>query len=720
MTKFKKSIIGLFGIAAAGFALASCNGNGETKTQEKTTTNVTPTTTETTTVTSTETTTETPTTTGTTSKEDITPEVIERENVEVNIQSDSLYVQKVENLSDDFIFGMDSSSVISLEQSGVKYYDYEGNEADLFKVLAESNINYIRVRIWNDPYDSEGHGYGGGNNDVEKALEIGKRATKYGMKLLVNFHYSDFWADPAKQKAPKAWEGYTIEEKVEALYDYTYESLLKFYAAGIDVGMVQIGNETTTGMSGESSWAKVCQLFNAGSRATREIFPDALIALHFTNPEKYGRYSDIASTLKKNNVDYDVFASSYYPYWHGTLDNLASVLNNVSRIYGKKVMIAETSYAYTTLDTDSWGNTIGKPSATDGNTYSYPITIAGQTNHVRNVVDTCVNKMTDCLGVFYWEGTWISVGDSWESNKLKWEQYGSGWATSYAAEYDPKDAGQWYGGCAVDNQAFFDSTGHPIESLKVWALMKEGNNAPLYVDGVNSVEVTFNTSDTIVLPETVDVVYNDNSTAAVTVNWDFSDEVRDSIPTGGNKDYVITGQTADGTEVTCLLHALMTNYALNYSFENSTQGKLDNWTVTVDGKTNDNYKVLVSGENPNSGKMAYHFWAKDADTVKFSVEEEITGLASGTYNYHLHILGGADSKPADASKQNIYMYVKINDEIVYKTDMKFTNYEAGFKRFSIEGIEYTAGDKFVIGFYCEANESGSWGDFDDALLNLVG
>ena len=128
------------------------------------------------------------------------------------IEGSSLYVKKVEGLSNDFILGMDASSVIAEEESGVKYYNFDGEEQDVFKTLAESGVNHIRVRIWNDPYDGDGNGYGGGNSDIEKAVEIGKRATKHGMKLIVDFHYSDFWADPGKQMVPKAWKGMSIEE----------------------------------------------------------------------------------------------------------------------------------------------------------------------------------------------------------------------------------------------------------------------------------------------------------------------------------------------------------------------------------------------------------------------------------------------------------------------------------------------------------------------------
>ena len=356
--------------------------------------------------------------------------IIPREDVDLVTGSDSLYVAKVENLDDDFIMGMDASSVLSLEASGVKYYDYEGNEADVFKTLAQSGINYIRVRVWNNPFDSNGNGYGGGNCTIDTALEIGKRATKYGMKLLVNFHYSDFWADPAKQMAPKAWKDLEIEDKANQLYEFTLDSLNKLKDAGVDVGMVQLGNETNGKMSGETVWYKIAQLMAQGAKAVREVFPESLVAVHFANPEKVTNYVEYAKNLDYFKVDYDVFASSYYPYWHGTLDNLAKVLNDITEKYGKKTMVMETSYAYTSLDADFSANTISDGGAI---TKDYPFTIQGQANSVRNIIDTVANKLSNGIGVCYWEGTWITVGtNSWEENSMKWEKYGSGWASSYA------------------------------------------------------------------------------------------------------------------------------------------------------------------------------------------------------------------------------------------------------------------------------------------------
>ena len=262
----------------------------------------------------------------------------------INVQSDTLYVEKVENMPKDFILGMDASCVPSLEARGVKYYDHNGEEKDVYEILSANGINYIRVRIWNDPFNASGQGYGGGNCDIENAAKIGKRAAKYGMRLLVNFHYSDFWADPAKQMEPKAWEGMNIEDKAEALYTYTKESLNKLKKAGADIGMVQIGNETNGAMCGEFStetggWEKITKLMSAGSKAVREVCPKALVAVHFTNPEKISNYVSYSANLDYYGVDYDVFASSYYPFWHGTLDNLADVLSDVAEKYNKKVNI---------------------------------------------------------------------------------------------------------------------------------------------------------------------------------------------------------------------------------------------------------------------------------------------------------------------------------------------------------------------------------------------
>ena len=618
----------------------------------------------------------------------------------------TLYVKKVENLPVDFIFGMDASCVIALEESGVKYYDFDGNEEDVFKVLKDNGVNYIRVRIWNDPYDANGNGYGGGNNDIDKAVLIGQRATKYGMKLLVNFHYSDFWADPSKQMAPKAWAGMEIEEKTQAVYEYTRESLIKLRDAGVDVGMVQVGNETNNLMCGERIWFNIQYLMQAGAKATREIFPEALVALHFANPEKAGSYATYAKKMDYYQVDYDVFASSYYPYWHGSLENLAAVLDEIAVTYGKKVMVMETSYAYTAEDTDFNGNTIGDGGAIVKN---YLFTVQGQANNVRDITDTIVNHVTNGIGVVYWEGTWISVGGkSWEENSALWEKHGSGWASSYAAQYDPNDAGRYYGGNAVDNQAMFDQFGHPLESLKVFKLMRAGNEIALRADALEDVQIICDLNGTLQLPDTVNAIMNDDSKQEIPVVWHLSEEDKQDMYAGGVNQYVITG-TAGGMEAHCYVSMVEYNFLEDYSFEENSSA----WVFTDLAQADELYIEDKKTDSLTGTKHA-HFWSAKQNSVEFTLEQQVEDLPEGKFKFTISIMGG------DAGNTDIYAYVKVNGEIVAKAPLKITSY-GNWDTAATDAFAHHAGEAVTVGIYvkCQGAGNGAWGKIDDALLNSV-
>jgi arabinogalactan endo-1,4-beta-galactosidase len=621
------------------------------------------------------------------------------------IEGSDIYVKKVENLPENFIFGMDASAVPALEASGVKYYNFDGKEQDVFQTLAESGVNYIRVRIWNNPYDKDGNGYGGGNCDIDNAVEIGKRATQYGMKLLADFHYSDFWADPGKQMVPLAWKGMSLEEKTEAVYQYTKDSLEKLKTAGVNVGMVQVGNETNGAMCGETKWMSIQGLMQAGSKAVREIFPDALVALHFANPEKAGSYADYASKLDYYKVDYDVFASSYYPYWHGTLENLTSVLTKVNQTYGKKVMVVETSYAYTSKDTDFHGNTIGEGGDV---TKNYPYTIQGQATCVRDVIDT-VAKLPGGIGVCYWEGTWITVGqNSWDENHAKWEQYGSGWASSYAAVYDPNDAGKWPGGCAVDNQAMFDADGKPLQSLRIFNLVRYGNDVEPKADALEDVNMICDIGKPIVMPQTVNAIMTDGSTSAVSVTWDVTEEKLNTIANSGPGKYTVTG-TAGGMKASAYLTVLEYNYLQNDSFE---MGDLTGWTLT-DHASADQLHVEDKASDSLTGNYHMHFWSAATNSVEFSLEQQVADLSSGKYKFSISIMGG------DGGQTDIYAYVKVNGEIVHTAPMKITSY-GSWDTASITGIEHTEGNTMTVGIYvkCQGAGNGAWGKIDDAMLNF--
>ena len=622
------------------------------------------------------------------------------------ITSDTLYVKKVDNLPEDFILGMDASCVPALEACGVRYFDHDGVEKNVYEILSENGINYIRVRVWNDPYDAEGHGYGGGNCDIDNAVAIGQRATENGMKLLVDFHYSDFWADPGKQMVPKAWENMDFDTKREALYQYTKDSLQKLVDAGVDVGMVQIGNETNGALCGEKStelggWQRIMDLMNAGSKAVREVCPEALVAVHFANPEKADSYVSYGKNLDYYQVDYDVFASSYYPFWHGTLENLTQVLTNIAQTYGKKVMVAETSYAFTAEDTDFSGNTIGEGG---GIVKDYPFSYQGQANLVRDVVET-VAGIENGIGVFYWEGTWISAGGkSWEENSALWEQYGSGWASSYASEYDPEDAGKYYGGCAVDNQAFFTPDGHATEALKVFSLVRTGNEVENRPDAIADTNLILDLSGEITLPETVEAVMLDNSRKQISVQWQNVDA--EAMKTGGPAEYTVEG-IAGGMKAICHVSMVYYNYLKNWSFEDGEYG----WTGTK-LKAFDQLNVEDKVTDSVTGTKHYHFWGADEDSVEFTLEQTAADLKTGKYDYSISIMGG------DGGETEIYAYVKRNGEVVATADTTITVYNE-WHTATIENIEYTQGDTLAVGIYVKCAGANAWGKIDDAKLNMA-
>lgn len=532
----------------------------------------------------------------------------------------TITVPKVAGLSDDFAMGVDISTILSEEESGVTYRDYDGTSADIFDVLAESGVNYVRIRIWNDPYDADGHGYGAGNVDVARAIEIGERATAHHMKVLLDFHYSDFWADPGKQTAPKAWAGFTVPQKAAAVTSFTTDALQRFKAAGVDVGMVQVGNETNGGVAGVTGYADMATIFSAGSAAVRAVLPDALVALHFTNPEK--GYSAVAAAMA--GVDYDVFASSYYPYWHGTLDNLTTQLSSIASTYGKKVMVAETSWAYTLDDGDGFTNSI----ATAASAPQYPATVQGQASEVHDVIQAVADVGDAGIGVFYWEPAWTPVGppSALASNITKWQTYGSGWATSYASGYDDGANGIEYGGSAWDNQAMFDFQGNPLASLKVFSYVRTGAQAPLAVSSVAPVTVTVSAGDAITLPATVAVTYNDGSVVDQPTTWNDAVEW-----ITGPGTYSIPGVTTSGVAATATVVVNAKNYVTkNPSFEDASTAP---WTVTGTGAS-----IKATGDS-YAGARSLAFYKATAYT--FGVSQVVTGVPAGTYTLSATGQGGS-------------------------------------------------------------------------------
>lgn len=628
----------------------------------------------------------------------------------------AVYVEPIENLPEDFIRGVDISSILVEENSGVVYYNEAGDEQDIFQTLAENGVNYIRVRVWNDPYDENGNGYGGGNNDAAAAAEIGRRAAQYGMKLCVDFHYSDFWADPSKQMCPKAWENMVIEEKSEALYQYTRESLQEILEAGADVGMVQIGNEINYGMSGETDWTKRRQLLQAGSKAVREVSQesdrDIRIAVHFTDVSDTEGILQIAQKLQDKEIDYDIFAVSYYPFWHGTMENLTEVLKQISEEYGKEVMVAENSYPYTTGDGDGNANSIGEEDILP----EYPASVQGQTHEIRDVCAAVAAVGEAGIGYFYWEPAWIPVNVYEESadnaaqvladNKEAWESKGAGWASSYAAGYDPKDAGQYYGGSSWDNQALFDYEGHPLASLQVFKYLRCGTITETVIDHVQPIEINVDLGGEVVIPEQVPVICNDRSVEEHTVIWD--EEAIAAIDTDKGGTFVVAGfvlqEVEDGqmeVPVTLTVKVCRQNLLSNSSFEEKDTSM---WKITGNGTDFQN-----KAADAYSGDYALHFWSNDA--VSFTAEQTVTGLEPGTYEFGFYLQGGDVGDEAQ-----MYAYADNGTDCLAK--VTGVDGWVNWQNPVVEGITVGEDGTLTVGASVTCAAKG-WGTLDDFYLYRI-
>lgn len=418
---------------------------------------------------------------------------------ETGAQYETVKVDPINNMTQDTVRGVDVSSYIALINNGVQFYDFNGQPADLMKVLSEAGVNYVRIRLWVNPYNADGLSYGGGNNDEQTAIEIAKDAQRYGIKTYLDLQFSDFWADPATQARPKAWKELSDENLNTELYLYNKKLINDFNAAGVQIGMVQLGNEITKGMLEVSEggsinvWkddpyaTKLTDLLNSASRAYRESSKDTKIAIHVESPD-INNDQLIMDSLASHNVSYDIFASSYYPFWGwgndaNTWGNNPTVITEIEQLakdHGKKFMIAECSWPFTLQNSDGTANNIST------NPGHYPVSPQGQVDAMSAMYKAILSN-DNGLGAFYWEPAWIPVRagwNNWQFNKYMGETEGTGWASMNSRGYYP-DSKLIYngqpasGGSSWDNMALFDDHGHPLQSLMMYKGFMDGYTSPV-------------------------------------------------------------------------------------------------------------------------------------------------------------------------------------------------------------------------------------------------
>ena len=360
----------------------------------------------------------------------------------------------------EFIKGMDISTLIEEEDCGAEYFD-GGKPADALEILKKYGADYVRLRIWNDPYSESGEPYGAGTNDLERTVELALRAKALNMKILLDLHYSDFWTDPGKQFIPKAWVGYDLQQLKDAVYDYTLTVLQTMKDNGVLPDMVQVGNELSNGMLwpvGQlPAYDNLAGLVSAGIRAVRKVSPEIVVMIHLDNGGNNALYRDWFDHYIERGEDFDVIGMSYYPFWHGTLDDLSRNMEDVAARYHKPIIIAEVSMGFTVESYASYECTDEalKGMATRPEVAAraeYPMTVEGQAAFMKDLM-TRIASVPEHMGrgFFYWEPAWIPVP-------------GCGWATEASLKYmnDPGPCGNEWA-----NQALFDYDGNALPALEV-------------------------------------------------------------------------------------------------------------------------------------------------------------------------------------------------------------------------------------------------------------
>ncbi|MFH8498702.1 arabinogalactan endo-beta-1,4-galactanase [Streptomyces coeruleorubidus] len=333
------------------------------------------------------------------------------------------------------IKGADISSLPKSEAKGGLYRNSSGTSGDALAILKSSGMNYARLKVWVNPAD--------GYNNKTHVLALAKRVKAQGMKLLVDFHYSDFWADPGRQDKPAAWASHSYSQLKTDVYNHTYDVLNALKAQGTTADMVQVGNEINGGMlwneGSTSNWSQLAGLLNSGYDAVKAVNANTTVALHLA------KGGDLAGTrwwfdsARSNGVKFDAIGLSYYGYWHGTLADFQTTLDDAASRYGKPVFVAETAYPFRLDSEDSHENIIDTSAELVS---GYPASVAGQTrwmNDVASIVEAVPNGRG--LGIFYWEATWTAVN-------------GNGWDPT-----DPSSGNAW------ENQALFGYDDRALSSM---------------------------------------------------------------------------------------------------------------------------------------------------------------------------------------------------------------------------------------------------------------
>jgi arabinogalactan endo-1,4-beta-galactosidase len=307
--------------------------------------------------------------------------------------------------------------------NGGLYKNEWGEQENLFSILKRAGINTIRIRLWHNPV--EFHPWNGGYLDRETVTEIAALAVANQMDWMLDFHYSDTWADPGNQQKPEAWKNLTFEQLVDELYTYTCETLQHFNALNLTPRYVQLGNEINNGMlwedgkiyqNGTTNFTPLITLLQSAAKAVRDHAPSSRILLHLASGNDAQQFYQFFLTMLIHGVDFDIIAASFYSYWNGRLSSLKANFEQLAIHFEKDVLLVEFAQAYTLKPNPNGTNIYGPVQEEES---FYPATVAGQASMVYDALKLMVEVPSNRgLGVVYWEPAWIPLPT--QSNFTSW------------------------------------------------------------------------------------------------------------------------------------------------------------------------------------------------------------------------------------------------------------------------------------------------------------
>jgi arabinogalactan endo-1,4-beta-galactosidase len=326
--------------------------------------------------------------------------------------------------AEPFILGVDISALEQVEEGGGIFSD-DGIAGDAIDIFREHGVNYIRLRLWHSPSGETG--------SLDSALRLAARGREAGMGLLLDIHYSDDWADPNKQYKPGVWEGLPFEALADSVRAYTSDVIGRFWAAGVLPEIVQIGNEISCGLlwndgkvcgtlEADTRWRNLAALVNAGIEGVKDGAGSGempRIMIHYDDGGDNSRCRWFFDKLAGEGVGFDIIGLSFYPWWHGTLDDLSANLDDLAARYGKVIIIVETAYPWTLGWFDDEHNLVGlEGQLHDG----FDASVDGQRKFIEKVIETVEGiEGGRGIGFFYWAPEWISApgaSSPWENMTL--------------------------------------------------------------------------------------------------------------------------------------------------------------------------------------------------------------------------------------------------------------------------------------------------------------